>query len=167
MKLNSLDDIDIEILDILQGDADVSDKHLAKRVGLSPSSVLARLRRLKKEGVIRRYVAILDEEKLQKSTVAYVFVTLSRHDVKIAQSFVKKIRENPFVMECSHITGKADYLLRVVARDIPQYREILMGRIVPMAEIESVQTWFVLKTEKRETRLPIRDELPDAKGGKK
>ena len=167
MKLYSFDDIDLEILDILQGDADVPDRHLAKRVGLSPSSVLARLRKLKKEGVIRRYVAILDEEKLQKSTVAYVFVTLSRHDVEIARSFVKKIRENPFVMECSHITGKADYLLRVVARDIPQYREILMERIVPMAEIESVQTWFVLKTEKRETRLPIRGDLPDAKGGKK
>jgi len=167
VKLYSFDDIDLEILDILQGDADVPDRHLAKRVGLSPSSVLARLRKLKKEGVIRRYVAILDEEKLQKSTVAYVFVTLSRHDVEIARSFVKKIRENPFVMECSHITGKADYLLRVVARDIPQYREILMERIVPMAEIESVQTWFVLKTEKRETRLPIRGDLPDAKGGKK
>ena len=167
MKYNSLDDIDIKILDILQGDADVPDKHLAAKVGLSPSSVLARLRKLKKEGIIKRYVAILDEEKLQKSTVAYVFVTLVRHEVKIAQSFVEMIRENPYVMECSHITGKADYLLRVVAKDIPQYREILMERIVPMKEIASVQTWFVLKTEKRETRLPIYGDLLDAKGWKK
>jgi DNA-binding Lrp family transcriptional regulator len=167
MKLNSLDDIDIGILNILQEDADVPDNRLAKRVGLSPSSVLARLRKLKKEGIIKRYVAILDEEKLQKSTVAYVFVTLARHEVKIAQSFVKKIRENPYVMECSHITGKADYLLRVVAKDIPQYRQILMERIVPMKEIESVQTWFVLKTEKRETRLPIYGDPPDAKGWEK
>jgi DNA-binding Lrp family transcriptional regulator len=166
MKYYSFDDIDLEILNILQEDADVPDKHLAKRVGLSPSSVLARLRKLKKEGIIKRYVAILDEEKLQKSTVAYVFVTLARHEVKIAQSFVKKIRENPYVMECSHITGKADYLLRVVAKDIPQYREILMGRIVPMKEIASVQTWFVLKTEKRETGLPIHVDLLKAKGEK-
>ena len=166
MKFNSIDGLDIKILDILQVDADVSDKHLAERVGLSPSSVLARLRKLKRAGIIKRYVAILDEEILQKSTVAYVFVTLSRHDVKIAQSFVKKVRENPYVMECSHITGKADYLLRVVARDIPQYREILMERIVPMEEVESVQTWFVLKTEKRETRLPIHGDLSGAKGGK-
>ena len=70
-------------------------------------------------------------------------------------------------MECSHITGKADYLLRVVARDIPQYREILMERIIPMEEIASVQTWFVLKTEKRETRLPIYGDLLDVKRGKK
>lgn len=167
MKYNSLDDIDIKILDILQGDADVPDKHLAAKVGLSPSSVLARLRKLKKEGIIKRYVAILDEEKLQKSTVAYVFVTLVRHEVKIAQSFVKMIRENPYVMECSHITGKADYLLRVVARDIPQYREILMERIIPMEEIASVQTWFVLKTEKRETSLPIYGDLLDTRKGKK
>src|SRR3989339_358290 len=167
MKYNSLDDIDIKILGILQENADIPDKHLAERVGLSPSSVLSRLRKLKKDGIIKRYVAILDEEKLQKSTVAYVFVTLARHEVKIAQSFVKKIRENPYVMECSHITGKADYLLRVVAKDIPRYREILMERIVPMREIASVQTWFVLKTEKRETRLPIYMELLDAKGAKK
>jgi len=167
MKSYSFDDIDLEILNILQEDSAVSDKHLAERVGLSPSSVLVRLRKLKKEGIIKRYVAILDEEKLQKSTVAYVFITLSRHEVKIAQSFVEKIRENPYVMECSHITGKADYLLRVVAKDIPQYREILMERIVPMREIESVQTWFVLKTEKRETRLPIYMELLDAKGARK
>ena len=166
MKYNSLDDTDIKILGILQENADIHDKHLAERVGLSPSSVLSRLRKLKKDGIIKRYVAILDEEKLQKSTVAYVFVTLARHEVKIAQSFVEKIRENPYVMECSHITGKADYLLRVVAKDIPQYREILMGRIVPMKEIESVQTWFVLKTEKRETRLPIYGDLLDAKGEK-
>ena len=90
MKYNSLDGIDIEILNILQEDADVPDKRLAEKVGLSPSSVLARLRKLKKEGIIKRYVAILDEEKLQKSTVAYVFVTLARHEVKIAQSFVKR-----------------------------------------------------------------------------
>ena len=167
MKYNSLDDIDIKILNILQEDADVPDKHLAEKVGLSPSSILARLRKLKKEGIIKRYVAILDEEKLQKSTVAYVFVTLARHELKIAQSFVKRIRENPYVMECSHITGKADYLLRVVARDIPQYREILMERIIPMEEIASVQTWFVLKTEKRETRLPIYGDLLDVKRGKK
>jgi len=167
MKSYSVDDIDLKILDILQGDADVTDKHLAKRVGLSPSSVLARLRKLKTEGIIKRYVAILDEEKLQKSTVAYVFVTLSRHEVRIAQSFVTKIQENPYIMECSHITGKADYLLRVVAKDIPQYREILMERIVPMKEIESVQTWFVLRTEKRETKLPIYGNLFDAKRGKK
>lgn len=167
MKYSSLDDIDIQILDILQKDADIPDRRLAERVGLSPSSVLARLRKLKEEGIIKRYVAILDEEKLQKSTVAYVFVSLSRHEVKIAQSFVKKIRENPYVMECSHITGKADYLLRVVSRDIPQYRQILMERIVPMKEVESVQTWFVLKTEKRETRLPIYRDFLDAKGARK
>ena len=167
MKDNFLNEVDIQILDILQEDADIPDKHLAARVGLSPSTVLARLRKLKKEGIIKRYVAILDEEKLQKSTVAYVFVKLYRHEVKIAKTFVKNIRDNPFIMECSHITGNADYLLRVVSKDIPQYREILMERIIPMKEVESVQTWFVLKTEKRETKLPIRGFPSGAEGEKK
>ena len=164
MKEYSIDEVDIRILDILQDDADIPDRRLAERVGLSPSAVLARLRKLKQEGVIKRYVAILDEEKLEKGTAAYVFVKLYRHEVNLAKSFVKQIRENPFIMECSHITGNADYLLRVVSKDIPQYRKILMERIIPMKEVESVQTWFVLKTEKWETKLPIYGVVSGAEG---
>lgn len=150
-----MDNIDTRILDILQQDSDIPNNRLAKRVGLSPSSVLGRVRRLKKEGYIRKCVAILDEEKIGKSTTAYVFVTLSPHKPAVARSFVNKIRRNPHVTECSHITGEADFLLRVVARDIPEYRDVLVGTLISMPEVETVRTWFVLKTEKRDTRFPM------------
>lgn len=156
-----MDQIDIKILDILQQDSDIPNNRLSKRVGLSPSSVLSRVRRLKKEGVIRKCVAILDEEKIGKSTTAYVFVTLSPHKPAVAKSFVKKIQRNPHVTECSHITGEADFLLRVVARDIPEYREVLVGTLISMEEVQTVRTWFVLKTEKRDTRFPIRPTTPE------
>ncbi len=155
MKNDCVDNIDIEILSILQNDSSISNNKLAELVGLSPSSVLARVRRLKNEGYIKKYVAILNEKKLDKSTVAYVFVTLSPHKTEVAKRFIEKINEIPHVMECYHITGKADYLLRIVSKDIPEYRRILMDHLISMEEVESVQTWFVLKTEKRDTRLPL------------
>lgn len=162
-----MDDIDVKILQILQLDSDVPNNRLAKRVGLSPSSVLNRVRRLKREGYIRKCVAILDEEKIGKSTTAYVFVTLSPHKPAVARSFVTKIQGNPHVTECSHITGEADFLLRVVARDIPEYRDVLLETIISMPEVETVRTWFVLKTEKRDTRFPIHPTAPGrTEGGK-
>jgi Lrp/AsnC family leucine-responsive transcriptional regulator len=162
-----MDDIDIKILDILQLDSDIPNNRLARLVNLSPSSVLGRVRRLKREGYIRKCVAILDEEKIGKSTTAYVFITLSPHKPAIARSFVKKIQGNPHVNECSHITGEADYLLRVVARDIPEYRDVLFGTLISMPEVETVRTWFVLKTEKRDTRFPIRSTGPGRKESRK
>jgi len=153
-----MDELDLKILNILQADADIPNNRLAKMVSLSPSAVLGRVRKLKKAGVIRKFVAILDEEKLRTPMVAYVFVTLSPHKPSVAQSFLKKILENPYVTECSHITGDADYMLRVVARDIPEYRKILMERLISLKEVETVRTWFVLKTEKRDTRLPVFEE---------
>lgn len=158
-----MDDIDIKILEILQLDSDIPNNRLAKQVDLSPSSVLSRVRRLKREGYIRKCVAILDEEKIGKSTTAYVFVTLSPHKPAVARSFVKKVQGNLHVTECSHITGEADFLLRVVARDIPEYRDVLVGTLISMPEVETVRTWFVLKTEKRDTRFPIRPTTPGRK----
>jgi len=162
-----VDNIDIKILNILQRDSDIPNNRLARRVGLSPSSVLNRVRRLKIEGYIRKCVAILDEEKIGQSTTAYVFVTLSPHKPAVAKSFVKKIQRNPHVTECSHITGEADFLLRVVARDIPEYRDVLVGTLIYMPEVETVRTWFVLKTEKRDTRFPIRPTVSGRKEGGK
>ncbi len=128
---------------------------LATRVGLSPSAALARLRKLGEEGVIKGFTAILDEEKVGQPTTAYVFVTLTRHRRKLAESFLARVREMPAIMECYHVTGKADYLLRIACRDIPDYRSLLMDRIVTMPEVESVETMFVLRMEKRDPRLPL------------
>ncbi len=155
-NINFIDSIDLKILDMLQNDSSIPNSRLSKKVGLSPSSALSRVKRLKREGYIKKYVAILNEETVGKSTVAFVFVTLFPHKPDVAKRFVEKIQDVTHVMECYHITGKADYLLRVVARDIPEYRDLLVDTLISMDEVESVQTWFVLKTEKRDTRLPIK-----------
>ena len=153
--MGNLDSVDRRILALLQEDGRMTNADIAARVGLSPSAALARLRRLSDEGVVKGFTAILDEEKVGQPTTAYVFVTLTHHQRKLAESFLAKVQATPAIMECYHITGKADYLLRVVCRDIPDYRELLMEQIVSMPEVESVETMFVLRSEKRDPRLPL------------
>ncbi len=153
--MENLDDIDIQILALLQEDGRMTNADVATRVGLSPSAALARMRKLNETGVIKGFAAILDEDKVGQPTTAYVFITLTHHRRKLAESFLAKVRALPAIMECYHITGKADYLLRVVCKDIPDYRSLLMDHIVAMPEVESVETMFVLRTEKRDLRLPL------------
>jgi len=153
--MEALDDVDRQILALLQDDGRMANADIAARVGLSPSAALARLRKLTEARIVRGFTAILDEEKLGQPTTAYVFVTLTHHQRKLAESFLAKVQAIPAIMECYHITGKADYLLRVVCKDIPDYRNLLMEQIVSMPEVESVETMFVLRTEKRDLRLPL------------
>ena len=153
--MEALDDVDRQILALLQDDGRMANADIAARVGLSPSAALARLRKLTEARIVRGFTAILDEEKLGQPTTAYVFVTLTHHQRKLAESFLAKVQAIPAIMECYHITGKADYLLRVVCKDIPDSRNLLMEQIVSMPEVESVETMFVLRTEKRDLRLPL------------
>lgn len=156
-SLDTFDDIDHQILALLQDDGRISNADIAAKVGLSPSSALARLRKLGETKVITGFAAVLDQEKVGLPTTAYVFITLRHHRRKLADSFLAKVQAIPAIMECYHITGKADYLLRVVSKDIPGYRALLMDSIVTMPEVESVETMFVLRTEKRDLRLPLGD----------
>lgn len=153
--METLDSIDRQILTLLQADGRMPNANIAARVGLSPSAALTRLRRLCDAKVIKGFTAILDEEKVGQPTTAYVFVTLTHHQRKLAESFLANLQAMPAVMECYHVTGKADYLLRVVCKDIPDYRNVLMEQIVSMPEVNSVETMFVLRTEKRDPRLPL------------
>lgn len=150
-----LDDIDLQMLTILQEDGRIANADIAARVGLSPSAALARMRKLNETHIIKGYTAILDEEKIGQPTTAYVFITLTHHRRKLAESFLAKVREIPAIMECYHLTGKADYMMRVVCKDIPDYRTLLMDHVVTMPEVETVETMFVLRTEKRDLRLPL------------
>src|SRR5512142_1987044 len=113
-SMEALDPIDRQILALLQHDGRMTNADIAAQVGLSPSAALARFRKLCDDRVIRGFSAILDEEKVGQPTTAYVFVTLTHHQRKLAESFLAKVQTMPAIMECYHITGQADYLLRVV-----------------------------------------------------
>ncbi|MCZ7663239.1 MAG: Lrp/AsnC family transcriptional regulator [Thermoleophilia bacterium] len=151
----SLDAIDIAILGALQEDASIANAELATRVGLSASACLSRTKRLRENGFITHTVAVVDERRVGLGITAFAFVTLAGHGRRMAESFLRRIQETPQVMECWHVTGRADYLLKIVASDIDSYRDFLMDTLVQTEEVGHVETQVVLKAEKRSFKLPI------------
>jgi Lrp/AsnC family leucine-responsive transcriptional regulator len=150
-----IDEIDASILDALQRDSSVANAELAPRIGLSPSACLARVKRLRERGIIRQFTAVVDEHSVGLGVVAFTFVTLSKHSRKAAESFLEQIRRTPQVMECYNITGRADYLLKIVAPDISAYRDFVFDALIEIPEVENIETLVVLKTDKRSLNLPL------------
>ncbi len=155
MEKNMLDKIDLHILTILQEKGRITNAQLAGLVGLSPSRTLERVRRLENRGVIRKYVALVDPEVLDRGTLAYVQVSLARHGISAIHRFLKAINDIPEVLECHHIAGDFDYLLKVRVKNIPEYQEFALQRLTSLDGIRTFETYFVLGTEKQETSLPL------------
>ncbi len=161
-----LDRIDQTILTILQENGRITNAELASRVGISPPATLERVRRLERNGVIRRYVALLDPRKLGHDVMALVAVTLAVHQLSSVDPFMQRIRELPEVLECYHITGEEDFLLKVYAPDIETYEAFVLNKLSRIPGINKIKTSFVLSTVKYQTAFQLPDENP-CKSGKK
>lgn len=150
-----LDEIDFAILAHLQSDATISNAELAKQIALSPSACLGRTKRLKESGIIKRYTAVVDEQKIGLEMVAYVFVTLDPHDRQTTEAFLASIREISNVMECYNISGVYDYLLKIICPTIKEYRNFLIDTLIEVPGVGKVETSVVLSTEKQSFQLPL------------
>jgi Lrp/AsnC family transcriptional regulator len=150
-----LDEVDLLMLRILQADASITNAELATKVGLSPSACLSRTKRLRERGVIEKFTAVVNEKTVGLTITAFAFVTLSKHSRSAAESFLGEIEKIVQVMECYNITGRADYMLKIVASDISTYRDIVIDNIIVIPEVEHVETLVVLKVEKRSFDLPL------------
>ncbi len=118
----NLDSVDIQILRSLQQDARITIKDLSREVNLSASPVFERIKRMEREGYIKRYVTVLDAEKLHKGFIVFCSVRLSPLNKKVAEEFCKIIQDIPEVTECYNISGHYDYLLKVHSPDIKYYQ---------------------------------------------
>jgi Lrp/AsnC family leucine-responsive transcriptional regulator len=152
---NSLDPIDKKILDLLQENGRMTNAQLAKDVGLSPPPMLERVRKLEKQGIIRKYVALVDPKKVDRGTMALVSVSLRFHQKNAIQEFVKEIQNIPEILECHHITGEEDYVLKVAIKDIEEYERFLHERLTRISGIRKIKTSFILKTIKHQTKVPV------------
>ncbi len=159
-----MDEIDKAILRLLQMEATIANSTLASRIGLSASACLSRTKRLQKEGIIKQFAAVIDEQKVGLETTAFTFVTLSPHNRQIVEAFVERVNQTPGVLECYNITGSWDYLLKIVAPDISSYRDFVIDEMLEMPGVEKVETLVVLKTEKRSFSLPIDPSNKEVKG---
>ena len=145
-----LDKVDLQILRTLQENARLTTKELAAQVSLSSTPVFERLKRLEREGYIKKYIAVLDADKLNQGFVVFCNVKLRRMNKDIAMEFTRIIQNIPEVTECYNISGSYDYLLKIHASDMKHYQEFILnvlGRIDHLGSLESVFVMDELKHE--------------------
>jgi Lrp/AsnC family leucine-responsive transcriptional regulator len=150
-----LDRLDIKILEELQNDGSISNLELSKRVNLSPSPCLMRVRALKDQGVIRNYVALTDPKKLGLGLNVFISISLKEQSKEALAEFEKRIAEHDEVMECYLMTGDSDYLIRVAIADMPSLEKFILEQLTPIAGIEKIRSSFALKQVRYKTALPL------------
>lgn len=150
-----LDAIDLRILRELQADAKLTNVELAARVHLSPSPCLARVRRLEANGVIARHVTLLEPRALGLDVSVFISIRLERQVEQALERFEAEVLRHPEVMECYLMTGDADYLIRVLVRDVQALERFIVDVLSKMPGIANIRSSFALKQVKYQTALPI------------
>jgi Lrp/AsnC family leucine-responsive transcriptional regulator len=150
-----LDAIDLRILRELQGDGSLSNVELARRVGLSPSPCLARVKALQAGGVIRQYVALLDAQALGLNLNVFISISLKQQTRAALEAFEAKVCAREEVMECYLMTGDADYLIRVALPDMAALERFVLEQLSPMKEVEKIRSSFAMKQVRYKTALPL------------
>jgi Lrp/AsnC family leucine-responsive transcriptional regulator len=152
----SLDRIDKHILKLMQGNGRISNLELADQVGLSPTPCSRRVKRLEESGLITGHVTLLDPQALGLNLTAIVGIAMDRHTPDRFESFEKAITTMPEVIECMIVTGQtADFLLKVVVRDMQHYEKFLLGNLTRLEGVTGVHSSFVLRNLVKNTALPL------------
>jgi len=153
----NLDKIDKKILETLQEDGRIKNSDLAKIINISPPPTAERVKKLEKNGYVKKYVALVEPIKVGITCFTYVEVTLVRHGKDAIERFMSSIVKLDEVMECHHITGGADFLLKIATRDIPTYEQFIIQTLTALPDVQHLKTLVVLSTLKQETKISIGD----------
>lgn len=151
----SLDAIDLRILDELQRDGSLTNVELARRVHLSPSPCLTRVRALEAAGVIQRYVALVSAKALGLGLNVFINISLKAQSKSALAEFERRIAEHDEVMECYLMTGDSDYLLRVLVPDMQALERFIVDFLARVPGVGNIRSSFALKQVKYQTALPL------------
>jgi Lrp/AsnC family leucine-responsive transcriptional regulator len=154
-----LDKIDIGILNLLQKDAKITHKAIARTLNISPTPVHVRVRRLEEEGYIKRYVAIVDHKKIGLGLIAYTQVQIKPHTEENLSAFLDEVVKINEVLECTHLTGKFDFLLKIAVHDMDEYNELLRHKLAKLPKVDNMESLFVMSEAKHETAYLIASEM--------
>lgn len=149
------DPTDHRILKLLQQDGKIRIKEIATSLGMTNTPVFERIKRLEKEGLIKGYTALVDREKLGFHLVAFCTVSLEGHITDYLDQFVNDIHQLPEVVECYHIAGMFDYLLKIYTRDMADYQRFITQKLASLPNIRRVQSSFVMTEIKQTQVLPL------------
>ena len=155
MPISSLDQIDRNMLALLQQEGRLSNQDLSEQVGLSPSPCLRRLRRMEDDGIITRYVALVDPHSVGLAVTAFVRVRLDQQDDRHLAIFERAVTALPEVMECYLMTGDADYQLRVLVESLGAFEDFLRLHLTRIEGVAQVTTSFALRPVVYRTALPV------------
>ncbi len=147
----ALDEKDRKLLLLLQQDAKKTTKELATELNLSVTAVFERIKKLEKQKYIDKYVALVNKSALQKDFVVLCHVKLVQHRKDYIVQFEKEIMQFPEVMECFHVSGDYDYILKLYLKDIQDYREFMVTKLTTLEHIASTQSSFSIKEVKNTT----------------
>ena len=153
--MTDLSEADLRILRCLQKDASLTNVELAERVGMSPSPCLRRVKQLQARGLIKQQVAVLDRRALGFDVMAFVEVRMDHHSDTAADAFAKAVLRDTAVIACHSTSGAYDYMLIVIARDLDDYADFTMKRLLKMPGVQDVRSSFVLQSLKESTALPL------------
>ncbi len=140
-----LDATDVAILRALQQDARLTTKEISLKVNLSSTPVFERVKRLEREGFIKRYITVLDAEKLNKGFVVFCSIKLNPINKQSASDFCRRIQDIPEVTECYNISGRFDFLLKVHAPDMKYYQQFVLDVLGEMPMLGTLESTFVIE----------------------
>ena len=146
--LDKLNTTDIKILRLLQENSNRTIKNIADILGMTTTPVFERIKKLEKNGFIKKYAAILDSKKLGLKLTVFVGITIKRHTRSYLEKFVTTIQGFPEVVECHRVSGNFDYLLKLVVIDIEDYEQFILTKLAIIADLSNVQSYVALSQSK-------------------
>lgn len=150
-----LDPIDKKILTLLQQDSNQTTKQISLQLNLSVTATYERIKKLEKEGVIKKYVALIDQHKINRSFAAFCHIKLERHTKEYIATFEKEIMQLKEVSECFHVSGDYDYILKVHVADMQSYREFMVNKLTALKHIGSTHSIFTINAVKSSTEISL------------
>ena len=150
-----LDKIDLKILKLLQQNSKITNLDLSKKIGLSPAPTLERVKKLESTGVVKSYHAVVTPTSIGLNVKTFVLVSLAWQKENALNDFLEKIKGIEEITECYIITGEADFLIKIVCKDIPTYEKLLFKTLSQIDEIERLKTLMTLSTVKDSKVLPF------------
>lgn len=151
--MHVLDETDYKILHLLQEDALITNKEIAARLGLTTTPVHERIKRMERDGVIQKYTAVLDRRKLDKNLIVFVNVSLKEHAKEFLEKFENDVQLLSEVVECYCISGDSDFLLKIIVKDMDEYRSFILNKLAALSNIGNAQSHFVVTEVKQASIL--------------
>jgi Lrp/AsnC family transcriptional regulator len=150
-----LDTIDKQLLELLQKDSNTNVKELSAQLNLTKTPIYERIKRYDREGIIKKYVAVVDTNKIENSMIVFCSVSLDSQKLEALEIFNQAVEKIPEVIECYLMGGANDFLLKVVVKDLQAYHQFSSGKLAALPNVSQIKSTFVLNEVKRSTVIPL------------